>query len=160
VCGSSRDERALSLEIGEDGAARLEPLHAAVARGHLGDVEQPRVAVEDVDKRKPVPAADLEVVEVVRGRDLHRPGPLRGVRVRVGDDRDAPARERQDRLAADQGPVALVVRVHGDGGVAEHRLRPRGRDRDRKPLLSRDGVANLPERPLHLAVLHLKVGDR
>ena len=77
-----------------------------------------------------MPPADLEVVEVVRRRDLDRAGALLRIGIFVGDDRDAPADQRQDRVLADQMPVALVVRMHRDRGVAQHRLRPRGRDRD------------------------------
>ena len=49
--------------------------------------------------------ADLEIVEVVRRRDLHRAGALLRVGVLVGDDRDAAADQRQDRGLADQMPV-------------------------------------------------------
>ena len=61
-----------------------------------------RLGVEDVDRRQLVPPADLEVVEVVRGRDLDRAGALLGIGVFVGDDRDAPADQRQDDVLADQ----------------------------------------------------------
>ena len=81
--------------------------------------------------RQVVPLADLEVVRVVRRGHLHRAGAERRVDVLVGDDRDAPAGERQLDLGADQVLVALVVGVHGDGGVAEHRLGPGGGDHDR-----------------------------
>jgi hypothetical protein len=49
-----------------------------------------------------VPLADLEIVEVVRRRDLHRAGALFRIGVVVGDDRNAPADQRQDRVLADQ----------------------------------------------------------
>ena len=55
--------------------------------------------VEDVDLRQVVPLADLEIVEVVRRRDLDRAGALLGVGIFVGDDRDAAADQRQDRRA-------------------------------------------------------------
>ena len=45
---------------------------------------------------KLVPLADLEVVEVVRRRDLDRAGAFLRVRVFVRDDRDAAADQRQD----------------------------------------------------------------
>ena len=59
--------------------------------------------VEHVDLRQVVPLADLEVVEVVRRRDLHRAGALLGIGVVVGDDRDAPADQRQDRVSCRSG---------------------------------------------------------
>ena len=89
-----------------------------------------REVVEDVDHRQVVALADLEVVEVVGRRDLHRAGALLRVGVFVGDDRDQPVDDRQPHLLADQGRVALVVGMHGDGGVAEHGLGPGGGDDD------------------------------
>ena len=88
------------------------------------------LAVEHVDQRQVVAAADLEIVEVVRRRDLDRAGALLRIGVFVGDDRNAAADQRQDRVLADQVLVALVVGMHRDRGVAEHGLGPRGRDRD------------------------------
>ena len=61
--------------------------------------------VEDVDLRQVVALADLEVVEVVRRRDLHRAGALLGVGIFVGDDRDAAADQRQDRRACRRGAL-------------------------------------------------------
>ena len=75
-------------------------------------------------------AADLEVLRVVAGRDLQRARAELGLDALVGDHRHAPLDERHDHLAADRVPVALVVRVHGDGDVGRDRRRPRGRDRD------------------------------
>ena len=86
--------------------------------------------VEDVDRRQRVAPADFEIVEVVRRRDLDRARALLGIGIFVGDDRDAAADERQDHVLADERLVALVVRVHGDGGVAEHGLGARGGDDD------------------------------
>ena len=61
-----------------------------------------------------VAAADLEVVEVVARRDLDRARALLRVGVFVGDDRQAAADQRQDRVAADQVPVARVLGVDRD----------------------------------------------
>ena len=47
-------------------------------------------------------AADLEVVGVVAGGDLQRPGAELGVDVLVGDDRQPPADQRQDAVRADE----------------------------------------------------------
>ena len=48
-----------------------------------------------VERRQVVALADLEVVRVVRRGDLHRAGAELRVDVLVGDDRDAPAGQRQ-----------------------------------------------------------------
>src|SRR5947209_15493245 len=73
---------------------------------------------------------DFEIVEVMRGRDLDRTGPLLRIGIFIGDDRYAASDQGQDGVLADEVLVAPVLRMHGDRDVAEHRLRPRGRDRD------------------------------
>ena len=68
-------------------------------------------------------------------------------------------------MLADQRLVALVVGMHGDGGIAEHGLRPRGGDHDvgrsviriEAAILKR--IAQMPEMTLHLDLLDLEVGD-
>jgi hypothetical protein len=77
-----------------------------------------------------MPLAQLVVVEVVSGRDLHCTGPEVPFNRRVRHDRQASAKEGQDRLAADQLTVAFVVRVHGHRRVAQDGFRPRGGDAD------------------------------
>ncbi len=57
-------------EIRHDLFARCESVEAAV-RGGDG-VGQPGVPVEDVEDGQAVPAADLEIVEIVRRGDLDR----------------------------------------------------------------------------------------
>ena len=73
------------------------------------------------------------------GRDLQRAGAELGLDVLVGDDLQLAPDERQDRLLADQPPVALVVGMDRDRGVGEHRLGPHGRDRDRAASPTRAG---------------------
>ena len=109
--------------------------------------------------------ADLEVVEVVGGRDLDRAGALLRIGIFIGDDRDAAADQRQDGVPSDQAPVARIVRVHGDRSVAEHGLRPRGGDDNegrwivRVEALAFQRIADVPQVPFHLDLLHFEVGD-
>ena len=111
-----------------------------------------------------MPAADLEVVEIVRRGDLHRTRSLFGIGIIIGDDRDEPADERQPHVLAMQMGVALVMRMHGDGGVAEHRLRPRRRDGDERAGVASGGVDDrifeMPEMALRLDLLDLEIGNR
>ncbi len=60
------------------------------------------------------------------------------------------------RLPTSAG-VALVVGVHGDRGVAEHRLGPRRRDDDLPA--AHHGVRDRPQVPGRLDVVHLEVGE-
>ena len=66
-----------------------------------------------------------EIGEVVPRGDLDRARTLLRVRMLVADDDQAPSDQRQDRMLADQVPVAVVLGIDRDGGVAQHRLRAR-----------------------------------
>ena len=104
-------EEAELLQPRDDLLARREAVEAVKLVDELrGAFRQPRNSprcrqrepafdVEDVDQRQVVALADLEVVEVVRRRDLHRAGALLGIGIVVGDDRDQAADERQDARA-------------------------------------------------------------
>jgi hypothetical protein len=107
-----------------------------------------------------VPPADLEVVEVVGRRDLDGTRALLRVGVAVGDDRNPPADQRQDDVAADEVGIALVLGVDGDRGVAEHRLGPGGGDGDDACRVVLQRVVEMPEMAVDLDRLGLEVGDR
>ncbi len=93
-----------------DGAARLLPGHPP-ERAIDGD---PGSLIHNVDHRQRVALADLEVVRVVRRRDLDRAGAELGIDVRIGDDGNHSADERQLDARADQMLVTRIVRVHRD----------------------------------------------
>src|SRR5918996_6652776 len=112
-----------------------------------------------------MPLADLVVVEVVGRRDLHGTGAELPLDVLVGDDPEAPSDEWQDRLVPDDVAIAVVVRMHGDCGVAEDRLRPCRGDSDRRvwvrrAVLTGEVVANAPQRPRLFVLDVLEVADR
>ncbi len=170
-----RDEKAALVEQRDDALARLEAIEAvegehrirriaaAVEPFEEGVVSRNldlRFGTEHVDERQAVPPADLEIVEVVRRRDLHRARALFRIGVFVRDDRDFSADERQHGVLADEVAEALVVGVHRHGDVAEHRFGARRRDGDEAPRLALDRVADVPERALHLDLLHFEIGDR
>ncbi len=118
-------DQALVLHALDDQAARDEAVEAV----HLQRLDQFRrhrveaveegvvvlqieigLAVEHIDQRQVVAAADLEIVEVVRRRDLDRAGALLRIGIFVGDDRNPASDQRQDRITSDQMAIALVVR--------------------------------------------------
>ena len=135
--------------------------------GHRADdVRGPR---EDVEHGQAVTLAERVVVEVVRGRDLHAAGAEFAVDVVIGDDRNLAVAERQDHRLADQMPVALVLRVHGHGRVAEHGFRARGRDDDVVERAAfgigpgcavRERIAEVPELAVLLLAEDFEIGDR
>ena len=162
-----------AVEVGE----RLVGVDAVV-EGRVGVERDVGAGVHDVDRRKAVALADVPVVEVVRGSDLHRAGAFLRVGVGVGDDGDGAADERQaDGLAYEVG-IAGVVGVDGDAGVAEHGLGAGGGDDEVVAVFPVGGpavvvegcrvavgravlerVAQAPEVALFLDLLDLEVGD-
>ena len=151
------------FEIGEDSLARLEPVEAAIGFGHR--IGQMRVAIEDVDQFEAVPPPDLEIIEVMRGRDLDGAAAHLGIGIVVGDDRNEPADQRQPHRLSHEIGVARVIRMNRDAGIAEHRLGARGCDHDesrgivRAEGLALDRVAQIPEAAPDLDLLHLEIGD-
>ena len=70
----------------------------------VADQRETAFLVEHADLRQVVPPADLEIVEVVRRRDLDRARAFFRIGIFVGDDRNAAADQRQDHVLADQMP--------------------------------------------------------
>ena len=150
------DEDAVALEIGDEALARYVAVEPGVRAGFGG---HHRALVHHRHHRQLVTQPDLEVVEVVRRRDLHGAGAELAVDVLVGDDRNLAADRRQAHRAAHEATVALVVGMHGDGGVAEHRLRPRRHDLDRAAAVG-ERIAQMIQLAVGVGVLDLEVGER
>ena len=132
---------------------------------------------QDVDRLQPVALADLIVVEIVRRRDLHRARALCRVGVFVRDDGDQAIDQRQLHQPSDNRLVALVIRMHGNAGIAQHCLGPRGGDNDVVALFFQSDVpvrvlldigigrpvgeriSEVPEMSLHFPVLDFEIRD-
>ena len=97
---------------------------------------------------------DLEIVEIVRGRYLDRPGSLFRIGIRIADDCDEPSDERQPNLLSDQMLKTRIFGMDRDGAVAKHRLRPRCRDgqylSSRLAALVDDGIIEVIEMPVRV----------
>ena len=145
-------ERAQVRDHALGGLLDLEP---GVRAAGLGDAA---VLADGLDGLEAVGAADVEVGEVVRRRDLEGAGAEGGVDALVGHDLELAPEQRQDGRLADDVLVPLVVGVHGHGRVAEHRLRPRRGDGD--AAAAGHVVADVVERAGHVPVRHLEVADR
>ena len=145
-------EIALLLQIGHDRLAGLVAVEPVV----LAAVTDLRVLVDALHLLEIMAQADLVVVGVVAGRHLHRAGAEAELDVFVRHDRELAPHERQDRVLADEVPIALVVRVDGHAGVAQHGLGP-GRGDDELLVGVLDRVADVPEVARHVLVLDLRV---
>ena len=150
-------EQAALLEVGDDRLARREAVEPGVRPGRR---RHPRRVVHDAGRGEVVPPPGLEVVRVVRRGDLERPRAERRVDRGVGDHRHAPAgRHREHEFLADEGRVARVLRVDGDGGVARDRLGAGRRDDDALAAVRRR-VAHVEEVPRRGLALDLQVRER
>ena len=143
---------------GLDRLAGLEAIHSLERAGLGGHAP---VRADDRQERQPVPLRNREVVEVVGRRDLHRAGPeLRVHEHGVGDHRELPAGHRVAHVLPHHGAPAIVVGVHGDGGVAQHGLRAGGGHHDLAGSVGQR-VGEAPQLPgVVLLVVHLEVGER
>ena len=100
----ARDEAVLTVDRGDEPGVVVIALQA-LEESKLPLSETLRFGVQNVDRARAfgfVPPADLEVVEVVRGRDLDRAGAFLGIGIFVADDGDQPPDQRQADLLADQ----------------------------------------------------------
>src|SRR5450830_273130 len=174
------DQQAGGVEGGNDLLARFETVEAgvfsrdlavdavvqrAIEVEHLAGRQHGSVLVEDVHQRQVVALADFVVVEVVGRGDLHAAGAEFRVAIVVGDDRDTPANQWQLDELADQGLVALIVRVNGHGGIAEHCFRTGGGDDQVVVAFSGLGavgqrVLEVPQEAFLVVVFHFEVGNR
>ncbi len=151
--------------LGAEQAPLGEVRHHQGARlvGGLAGIAWPRrvghapVEPDDRDLGQPVAARDLEVVRIVARRDLERARAKPHLDVLVGDDRDLALGQRDDGRPAHQVAVALVSRVHGHRGVAQHRRRADGGHRHVSAAHER--IVDLVQRVVDVDVPHLEVRD-
>ena len=97
----ARDEAVLGVDGGDEArvvVVALEPLEEL----DIALERHPPLRIEDVDRPHAfglVALADLEIVEVVRRRDLDCARALLGIGIFVRDDRDQPPDQRQPDMA-------------------------------------------------------------
>ena len=107
-----------------------------------------------------VAQAHLEVVRIVRGRDLHHAGAERGIGVVIGDHRDREIQHRQQHGLPHERRVALVGRIHRHRHVAEHRLGARRRHDHRALRIARHRIRDVIELAVGLHAFRLFVAQR
>ena len=145
------------LQVGEDTRPCKRAVEAAVRGGHL--IVERRVRVHDVDQGQAMTDAHLVIVEVVRRRDLDAAAAELRVDVGVADDGNVARRQRQVHAAADQMPIPFIIGMHGDGGVSQQSLRPRGRHHE-EPVVAIERIAQMPQTSRFLLGDHFQIGKR
>ena len=86
---------------------------------------------------------DLEIVEIVRGGDLHHPVP-NSMSTYRRHDRDLVGSPGEGTYLPTRSAVPLIGRVHGHRRISEHGLRP-GRGDNQTPVRTDHGIAEVPE---------------
>ncbi len=147
-------DEAGALQLRDDDGARIEAVKAAEAMRHV--VIEGRARREDVELGKSVPKANLIVVEIVRRCDFDAAGTEFRIDVGIGNDADRAPGKRQQECLADEVSVAQVVGIYRNGGISQHRLRPRRGNRD-VPGAILERVAQMPQMPLFLLALHFQI---
>ena len=153
-------EKAFGRHVLEDHAPRFIPVETLVFFRYFRNDFHGGMRRHQVDERQVMTPANLEIVEIMCRRDLHRTRTLFRIRVFIGNDRDRPVRQRQDRHPADKMLIAFIVRMDSHGTVAKHRLGTGRGDGDIFVLRSLEPVFQMPHRAFLLALLHLKIGNR
>ena len=154
--GNYLHQKAQLLQILDDGFSRLIAVHTVVPGSgavHSG------VVVQDADLFQIVAFSYFKVVGVVGRGDLHAAGTELLVNIFVRDHRDLTSGQREFQHLADQVLIALILRVHCHGGIAQHRLRTGGGDLHEAAFFSHDRVVDVPEEAVHIHVLHFRVTD-
>ena len=163
--GLDQFDRLQRFQIGNDLLARIEAIHADIIRRNAVRRDDPRIGIEDVDRRHAMPLADLEIVEIMRRGDFHRARPEFRIGMVVGDNRDQPAGDRQLDELADDRLVAFIRGVHRHRGIAEHGFGARRRHDDmvaavRQRHAVRQRIADMGEGAGNFAGFDLQVRNR
>ena len=148
--------QAQGLQVRDHAPARLEAIQPPVGCRRL--LIDGGIVVEDIDHRQAVAAAHLIVVEIVGRGYLDDAGAEFAVHVVVRYDRNLAPGQGQFHHAADQVLVALILRVDGHGGVAEHGFRPGGRH-GQVTFAARQRVLEVPQLTLFFFLDDFQVRD-
>ena len=137
--------------------ACVEAIHAAIGFGYF--VIQCRVVGQDVVYRQVVPLADVVIIEVMGRRNLDAACAELRIDIVIGDDRNTAANDRQNNFLSDEILVALIVRMHRNGTIAQHRLGPRCGD-NKMTVARGKRVAEVPQVTLLVGRENLEVRQR
>ena len=148
-------KEALCLKIRNDSLSRLKAIHTCILAAVL--LADGGIIVEGFDNFKVMALADLEVVRVMGGGDLHAARSEIALHIFVRDHGDLSANEGQDQLFTNEVRIALVLGMHGNGSITQHGFRTGGCNNYVLALAILYRVANLPECTRLLGILDLGI---
>jgi hypothetical protein len=159
------DQRAAGFQVGHDGFAGHEAVHAPVFFRRV--VVDGGLQRQHTNHVQTLALAHGVVVGVVRGRHLHHAGAKGFIHIGIGNDGDGAVAQRQHHLLANQVLVALVFGVNHHRHVAQHGFRAGGGHGQAFDLFAVDRlravgkrVLDVPERAVFFLVFHFQVGHR
>ena len=103
--------------------------------------------------------AHLKVIGVMGRCDLYSAGSEFFIYIGIRHDRDFFAHQWQDRFLSYDVFVALIIRMYGDGCIAQHGLRTGGCDLQ-EIIGSHDRILDMPEMSFLVFVLNLCIRKR
>ena len=115
------------------------------------------VIVHDIDFRQIMTLAHLKVIGVMGRCDLYSAGSEFFIYIGIRHDRDFFAHQRQDCFLSYDVFVALIIRMYGDGCIAQHGLRTGGCDLQ-EIIGSHDRILDMPEMSVLFLMLNFRVG--
>ena len=101
--------------------------------------------------------AYLEVVRIMSGRDFHCTRTEFRVDATVGNDDDVTSQKRMGQRLTDEVAVSLIVWMHGNGGITEHRLQAGRRHDDVGLVIVHRSVPERHQFALDVLVFDLEV---
>ena len=151
------DEKALGLQIFDDGFTSFITIHAAVFFGHV-IVKMCRFG-HDVDLLQVMALTDFKVIEVVSRRNLHAAGTELFIHIIVSDDGDFSVCQRKLQFLSDQIFIAFVFRINSNSLVAEHSFRTSRCNDDAFGAVS-SRITNFPKMSVLFFRFDFQVGNR
>ena len=155
IIGLHFNQITLLFQILHNGFPCLIAVHAVV----FAAVDDLSILIDALHLLQVVAQSDLIVVRVVAGSHLNGTGPEAEFHVVVSHDGELSTDQRKNRIFADEMPIALVIRMNCDAGIAQHGLRA-GRGYDELFVGVLNGIADVPEMTGHILVLHFGVRER
>ena len=117
------------------------------------------IVIHNIDLRKVMALAHLEVVRVMSRRDLNRSGTKFLVYIIIRYDRNLPVHQRKDCFLSYQVFVAFVIRMYCDRSIAQHRLGTGGGN-FQIGIAAYDRILDVPEVSVLLFMLYLRIRER
>ena len=148
-------EKSEIREILYHGLPRLIAVHAIILRTRTVDG---RIIVQDIDFGQIVTLADLEIVRIMGRCDLYSTGSEGHIGMLITDDRNLPIGQRKLHHLTDHVLITRVLRIDGNGGITEQRLRTGGCDLDLTGTI-RERIEDMPEVTLLLLVVYLCITE-